>query len=397
MKTIRVLWMVAFTFALLTLGAVAPAAAWVPVVDRGELNDSQEPGSVLVFPKFIRGTVSSPDQVNNPTDGLPRSMFQISVVCPADVDCFNTPPDISLVTLKAHWVCPPDAEDETSTCKETDFHLYASVWGTVLFNPENLSNDKSVTGQNRNNVMTPPCKEGYLIAWVVDNDVNDNAIKFDGLIGGAVIRSNDLKVAGAPFALSNSTRSYGAIPIQALSSTSTYDFVLPGTPQGPNGPLVFDGKTQYKAVTGTIYGSLRFANGGPDDSGKGTQDTRLVLLTLDVASNQHNDRTDVGLTFYSEFEESGSTATHFTCWGETELRDLDIHEDNPLFNGSGYGLVKSTSAQQNSHGGVTLLGLIESREELTVSIGMASVSVRRDYTFPLFNDSYPIETTFFPF
>ena|SRR2546425_410125 len=392
MKTITVLWMVAFTFALLTLGAVAPAAAWIPVVDQGELNDSQEPGSVLVFPKFIRGTVSSPDQVNNPANGLPRSMFQISVVCPTGVDCFNTPPNISLVTLKAHWVCPPDAADVTSTCNETDFHLYASVWGTVLFNPENLSNDRSVTGQNRNNVMTPPCKEGYLIAWVVDNDVNDNAIKFDGLIGGAVIRSNDLVVGGV--ALSNSTRSYGAIPIQALSSTSTYDFVLPGTPQGPNGPLVFDGKTQYKAVTGTIYGSLRFAN-GPE--GGATQDTRLVLLTLDVASNQHNDRTDVGLTFYSEFEDSASTATHFTCWGETELRDLNIHEDNLVFQDSGYGLVKSTSALQNSTVGVTLLGLIESREELTVSIGVASVSVRRDYTFPLFNDSYPIETTFFPF
>ena len=392
MKTITVLWMVAFTFALLTLGAVAPAAAWIPVVDQGELNDSQEPGSVLVFPKFIRGTVSSPDQVNNPANGLPRSMFQISVVCPTGVDCFNTPPNISLVTLKAHWVCPPDAADVTSTCNETDFHLYASVWGTVLFNPENLSNDRSVTGQNRNNVMTPPCKEGYLIAWVVDNDVNDNAIKFDGLIGGAVIRSNDLVVGGV--ALSNSTRSYGAIPIQALSSTSTYDFVLPGTPQGPNGPLVFDGKTQYKAVTGTIYGSLRFAN-GPE--GGATQDTRLVLLTLDVASNQHNDRTDVGLTFYSEFEDSASTATHFTCWGETELRDLNIHEDNLAFQDSGYGLVKSTSALQNSTVGVTLLGLIESREELTVSIGVASVSVRRDYTFPLFNDSYPIETTFFPF
>ena len=51
-------------------------------------------------------------------------------------------------------------------------------------------------------VPPPPCPRGYLIGWVVNT--SDRPIKFDGLIGDAVLR-----VSGGALA------SYNAIPIQA--------------------------------------------------------------------------------------------------------------------------------------------------------------------------------------
>src|SRR6266404_2245984 len=120
MKTVKVWWVVAFIFDLLNLGTVAPAAAGVPVVDRGALNDSQEPGSVLVFPKFRSGTVNTPDQGT-----IPITEFEISVACPkgsaGTPDCAFQKP----VFLRAHWVCRGDSD--TGICQETDFDLMTTV------------------------------------------------------------------------------------------------------------------------------------------------------------------------------------------------------------------------------------------------------------------------------
>jgi len=380
MKTITVLSIVVLTVALLALGVAAPVAAWDQYV---QLNDSQEPGSVLVFPKFIKGTVNNPDQGD--MTGLPRSQFKISVVRPNGVDEMT----VGTVRIKAHWVCP--GGPPPAVCAETDFHLTTTIWGTVLFNAGDndgaqVSNDDVTGGYGDPQdihagpapglINGPPCREGYLIAWVVDGD--DNAIKFDGLIGNAVIRSNSNS--------GNSTRSYNAIPIQAADEL--YASVPPLHIVSPSGsPLVFDGSsTAYKAVTSTIYGPVRFAN----VSGIGTQDTNLVLLTLDVVSSQNNPQTDVFLTFYAQDESPASTFTNFFCWGEVELRALNMTED---LMGSSYGLVRSTGALQGTSG-VTLLGLVESRETF-LPVAMTPL-VRRDYTYPLFNDSMPVTTTFTP-
>src|SRR5712664_4654531 len=89
---------------ILALGLAAPALAW-------QLNDSEEPGSVIVFHKFIRGTVF--DIQSGQT--LPRSQFEINITCPkgATCDVFQS------VRLRAHWVCPPDTN--SAKCAETNF------------------------------------------------------------------------------------------------------------------------------------------------------------------------------------------------------------------------------------------------------------------------------------
>src|SRR5262245_5502074 len=64
---------VAFLIVAFVVASGPPA--WAQVRPVG-LSDSQEPGSVIVFPKFIRGTVFP--------DGFPapKTEFEVGVVCP---------------------------------------------------------------------------------------------------------------------------------------------------------------------------------------------------------------------------------------------------------------------------------------------------------------------------
>ena len=90
-----------------------------------QLNDPHEPGSVLVFPKFLWGTVQTESGVQ------PKTEIEISIRCPKGVTC---PDSGQNVNLRAHWVCP--SGNFFAPCLETDFNLNRTVHGTLYFNPE---------------------------------------------------------------------------------------------------------------------------------------------------------------------------------------------------------------------------------------------------------------------
>src|SRR3977135_791462 len=69
---------ITFCVALL-LGLTAPAFAW------DVLNDSEQPGSVLVFHKFIRGTGNDLGVSGQPVHA--NSEFEISALCPVGESC----------------------------------------------------------------------------------------------------------------------------------------------------------------------------------------------------------------------------------------------------------------------------------------------------------------------
>ena len=76
--------------------ALALAAPAFAQVVRPVLNDATEPGSVIVFPKFINGSVGLPE------GGLaPATELEIGVVCPKGVTCAEHQP----VKIRFHWVC----------------------------------------------------------------------------------------------------------------------------------------------------------------------------------------------------------------------------------------------------------------------------------------------------
>src|SRR2546426_8560186 len=258
---------------LLNVAVAAPVAAWP--------NDSQQPGSVLVFPKFIRGTFT--DAPVTGQAALARTELEISVKCPKGATCGAN----QAVRLRAHWVCPG--------CAETSFDLKTTVGGTLYFNPEGVTVVLGVVTANafpsnaKTTIPQPPCQRGYLIVWAIDG--NDTAIKFDGLIGDAVLR--DVRDIASNGIFDLSARSYNAIPIQAGDGV-----VNTGDPTDLNGDgaLDFDG-SEYQAVRGKILGTVRYETNVPH------VETDLTLLTLDVASNRPNPVTSVGLNFFTTGED----------------------------------------------------------------------------------------------
>src|SRR5207248_11369529 len=88
------------------------------------LSDSQEPGSVIVFPKFITGTVTLPEGGT-----APATEVEVGIVCPVGATCAEH----QSVKIRFHWVCPGDQSfPDRLICKEADFDVTASVNGKVV-------------------------------------------------------------------------------------------------------------------------------------------------------------------------------------------------------------------------------------------------------------------------
>ena len=321
----------------------------------------------------------------------PQTEIEVGVVCPNGVTC----PEHQAIKIRFHWVCGTTEAHAAASfvCKETDFDVTTSVFGKVVFN----ANGTPITGSNPVAPGTPPaaeCPRGYLIGWVI-NPANDQPIKFDGLVGDAVLRESGTAVSA-----------YGAIPIQADpalangAAITTATDALTGTPS-----LVFDGGPgHYQAVTGAIQADVKFDNFG-DGAPAPFSQTYLTLLTLDVRSNQPNFPTFVALDFWNEIERLTSTATEFICWEEVPLSGV-IGLDASLTRaaqGVRKGLVNSSNAIKTPFNGVfdkagpvTLLGLVDTLEGPALADG-DSTTAARSYTFPVYNNSVPIPTTFVPF
>jgi len=335
---------------------VAPALAMAQ-----QLNDSEEPGSVLVFPKFLRGTVQTESGVQ------PRTEIEISIRCPKGVTC---PDSGQNVNLRAHWVCP--SGNFFAPCLETDFNLNRTVHGTLYFNPENVASASNFL------VPAPPCNGGYLIVWAVN--ANGLPIKFDGLVGDAVLREGP-----------DAASAYNAIPIQAVSTVPHMGAISLGV----GGGLVFDGlDNHYKALTGTIIGTVRYDR--PGSQNQGAVETSLTLLTLDVRSSAFNYPTFVNLRFWSPLENLLSTSTAFICWEEVKIVNINSNLTEAFMGRKG--LVESGGAFKipiagilDNAGPVTLLGLVE-----TIEFNIPHDNVVRGYMYSLYNDSTPVPTAFRP-
>jgi hypothetical protein len=326
------------------------------------LSDAQQPGSVIVFPKFIRGFV--------PVDGVstPRTEFEIGVVCPPGV-----PPGsaacapLTRVRIHFHWVCGNDLNPANSyLCRESDFFASTTINGKLVFNTEGINPGNFLVP------FTPPCERGYLIGWVVNS--SNQPIKFDGLIGDAVLRESGTAVA-----------SYNAIPIQAAPALAINALV----PLAPGGGLPFNG-ISYQAVSGVIYADVAY-----EKFTSPFRRTFLTLLTLDVLSSRPNYPTFVDLDFYNAFEVAFSNFTQFVCWQEVQLSDIDLNLTSATLR-SRKGIVITSPAVKVPIGGVadtpgpvTLLGLVEVLEG-------PITGDERLYTQGVSNDSIPIPTVFFP-
>src|SRR6516165_3963192 len=144
------------------------------------LGDATEPGSVIVFPKFINGSVGLPEGAPAPATEL-----EIGVVCPKGVTCAEHEP----VKIRFHWVCGTTEGKLAGSfiCQETDFDVTATVFEKIVLVPDGTPQDGYATGLPTKTVPAAPCPGGYLIGWVI-TPTSDTPIKFDGLTGDAVMR-----------------------------------------------------------------------------------------------------------------------------------------------------------------------------------------------------------------
>ena len=279
------------------LALATPALASPPAT----LNDSEQPGSVIVFPKFINMPRLTVDGIAN----VARTEIELGAVCPSGVICAEHTP----VKLRLHWVCPGAENVNSNICLEQDFVITTlTVNGKVVFAPDGLP----INSNSPNTVRPAPCPRGYLIAWVI-RPTDDSPIKYDALIGNAVIRAPALSTGN-----STGVSAYNAIPIQANTINAV------GEPLAT--PLVFDGGDgHYQQLTSMQTGDVRFDNPAP---GSGLvpnvlSETFLIFLTLDVRSGLPNNPIFLPLVFYNENEVPTSIDGYeFTCWDQQQLSNL---------------------------------------------------------------------------
>ncbi|MFL5265843.1 MAG: hypothetical protein ACJ8AH_04485 [Stellaceae bacterium] len=356
------------------------------------LADPDEPGSVIVFPKFINMPAVSVDGAL-----LPRTEIELGAVCPAGVLCAEG----QKVKVRLHWVCPGDQSVATKfVCKETDFDVFVNVNGKVAF-----SADGSPLNSASPRVPAPQCKNGYLIGWAIDN--TDRPIKFDGLIGDAVLRGPALG-SGPSAGLSTAVEAYTAIAIQADPALASGALIAADTdPATGSADLRFDGTPgHYQAVTGKLYGDVKFdrttAGGGPSPV-NALSTTQLIMLTLDVRSNRPNNPVFVPLQFYNETNSLTSSSWEFLCWTQVTLSQINTNLTQ-VFQGTRKGVVIAGPAEKDQFIGindppyssndphVTLLGLVQTYEGTA-----ANNFMERSYVFSMYNDSKPVRTRFVPF
>jgi hypothetical protein len=382
-----------------------PAFAYPPNL----LADTTQPGSVIVFPKFIN---MPPVTTNGDGAVLPRTEIEIGAVCPPAVTAAGgSCASHQTVTVNFHWVCPGIQSATTSNiCTEGSFQVVLSVDGKLAFTA-----DGSILNSNTPPVPAAPCPRGYLIGWVVNPNAGNTPIKFDGLIGNAVIRGPAL-ATGPDAGTSTAVSAYSAIGIQA-------DPALPATAAGtsiaaPLDPLTgeytlaFGVPGQYTTVPGTLFGDVKYdkeAPGAPAPTAA-LNDTFLILLTLDVRSNQPNFPTVVPLTFYNEsdevtsttnpnFERFVDTSREFLCWDQASLsHDLNSNLTQ-TFMQTRKGVVIAGPATKlpelgifDTAGPATLIGLVE-----TIEGSIGNAFSERKYNFNMNTNGAPIITTYVPF
>jgi hypothetical protein len=362
-------------FAALLVPALALAAPAFAQVRATTLSDSQEPGSVIVFPNFIGGNVPLPEGVFAPATEL-----EIGVVCPKGVIC----PEHEPVKIRFHWVCGTTEADVANSfvCKETDFDITATVFEKIVLTPNGEPIGTYTAGLPNHFAPGANCPQGggYLIGWVI-NPNNDQPIKFDGLIGDAVVRPSWTAQAG-----------YDAIPIQADPHLANGAAIV----TNGNGALFFDGAAgHYQAVTGQVLGDIRYTNLA---TGPTFTLGILTLLTLDVKSNRPNDATFVDFDFFGGnpstigSENQLSASTDFICWEEVPITAINADLTTQMMGRKG--VFVSAPALDNTTGtNVTLLGL---SEVLEGGVFPPTAPWPRASFTGLFNSSVPVPTKFVP-
>jgi len=330
----------------MVLSAIAAPADLVPNPPADNV-----PGSFLVFPyvSVIRtvnaaGVVTVDDstviRITDTSDGARGTIGDPdgphSVCVRIDTFCGNDPRILTTAT-------------GTRQCFEQDRHFCFTHHETKDLNVADLINFQGVG-------VDPACPsgEGYIVAWA-ETETQD-PISYNSLIGSArVSHAGTLAVASG-----NVVEAYNAIPFQSqqLAMNAAGGPTVLGSNPAPtfDFALTFSNATtaDYVAFPLKLVGDFQAVDRG--DAPPTTTD--LILLTLNVRSNDFNLSTHVDIKYWNENEVPFSTSRNFWCWERVPLENI---ASNFLESGlgTGDGSLKITTSV---NGGGVLAALIERGE-----------------------------------
>jgi hypothetical protein len=378
------------------LALVTPALAQRPA----NLADPQQPGSVIVYPKFVNELFNGGSPIIVDGQTVAQTEIEIGAVCPPGfVNAGGFCPQHEAIKIRFHWVCPGIEGVNSNICPEEDFEVNITVNGKLAFSANGLP----INGNSPPLVPAPPCARGFLIGWV--ENTSDQPIKFDGLIGNAVIRGGNL-AAGPNAGSSTAVSAYSAVTIQADPALAN----LAPIPLAAGGALPFGGAGGYTTVTGVQIGDVRFDKTAPGlPLPNVLSRTSLTFIGLDLLSDRPNSPIFVPLNFYNEslgsavgstnpaFEHLTSTFTEFVCWTQVPLSALAGGNLTQAFQGTRKGVVIAGPANKVSDGNapgdapgpVTLIGLVE-----TIEGTAPNAFMERKYNFNMYSNLLPIGTCF---
>lgn len=265
--------------------------------------ESDEPGSVLVYPVFeSQGDVSTQIRLTN---------------------VFPTDQWVKFVT-----VCGYDKREvapfaERYLCEATDKTYKLTPYETLVIDVERLN---------------PQCTEGFVVAYEVDSINDGNPVGNNALIGSYLIDRMNPNRGGAD----------QAIPIQYVGTTEA---------EPCDGTLCFDGQN-YEYLPDTLWTDFRAVSFEP------TKATDLVVLTMDTWAGRNNFATFVSIDAWNENEDNYSAANEFFCWNRIRLDDMNrgFRMNNPGGqDGYEYGAVRVTAEDSETARAETILGAIIER------------------------------------
>jgi hypothetical protein len=379
-----------------------PALAFGP----GSSSDSQQPGSVIIYPKFVNSIFEGRGLITVDGVAFSQTEIEIGAVCPpAFVAGGGTCAEHQPIKIRFHWVCPGTEGTNSNICRVEDFDVNITVPGKLAFSADGTP----INANSPPLIPAPPCARGYLIGWVI-NPTNDLPIKFDGLVGNAVIRNPNL-VAGPLVGSSTGLSAYDATTIQADPALANLAPIA-----NQPGPLLFDGAPgHYTQITGVQFGDVRFdrmtASSSPAIAPNLLGRTALIFLTLDVLSNRPNAPTFVNFEFSNEslgtavgssnpaFEHLTSTSVEFVCWNQMRLSDFGGGSLTQTFQGTRNGIVIAGPAEKIADGNapadpsrpVTLIGQVE-----TIEGTAANDFLERKYNFNMSTNGISVPAAFVP-
>ena len=307
------------------------------------LTNSEHPGSALIFPKFIRGTVG----------GLPASTFEIGVTCPEDApNCLIG--GTNKVLIHAYWVCPGSPDGSTAgQCHGTDFDLRTVLHGKLEFD----GTGRVTVGPSDLNggiIPAPPCEEGFLVA-VVANQAGV-PVAYNGLVGEAVLRFTP-----------GSASAYNAVTIQSPAPAGTL-----------LGGLDLDG-VSYQKVSSRLVGDVKF-----EKLQAPTIRTFITIINPASLPGGLNPPVAMPVNFYRANGAPLSDIIRFTCFRQVRLTQINANLTNAKMGKKGLLDASSDAIALQSAGNVLagqrvpVLGLVTTIED------GATPAQSKEYTYHLY-------------